>query len=407
MTTTKKRTRPEGVVIRHTRSCASRADGKCDCTPKYQSWAWDPMTRRKLRKTFPTVAAAKSWRAATSTAIKRHELRATRSPTLAVAADELIAGMRSGGIRARGGDRYKPSTIGSYQGSLREHVLPALGRRRISDVSRGDLVELIERMQGAGLSSSTIRNAVNPLHVLFRRALDRGIITVSPAASLPLPAPARGRDRITTPGESAALIEALPPSDEALWTLALYGGLRSGEIQALRWADLDFEAGTIRVERSWDPKSATMVAPKSRSSRRTVPLLGQVRAALLEHRLRTGRRSGLVFGRDSEHPFAHSSALERAYSAWRTAGIPPLACDLDTHQRDGGDLPAFGRIGLHEARHSYVSMMLAAGVSIANVSRYAGHSSPAFTLARYVHARTDQAGDDAGTVDRFLAAAGA
>ncbi len=407
MSTTKNPKSPEGVVIRHSRSCASRKAEACNCRPRFQAFAWDPATRRKMRRTFPTVSAAKSWRAAATTAIKRHELRATRSPTLAVAADDMLAGMRSEAIRARGGDIYKPSTIGSYESSLREHVLPALGRKRLADVSRGDLVDLIERLLGDGLSSSTIRNCINPLHLLFRRAIDRGVITVSPSASLPLPAPAKGRDRITTPAEAQALIEALQPSDRALWTVAMFGGLRSGETQALRWEDIDFESGTIRVERSYDPKCGQFVAPKSRTSRRTVPMLAQVRAALLEHRLASGRRSGLVFGRDGEHPFAHSSALERAYSAWRTAGIPPLACDLNTHQRDGGDLPAFGRIGLHEARHSYVSMMLAAGVPIANVSRYAGHSSAAFTLARYVHARTDQAGDDAGTVDRFLAAAGA
>ncbi len=407
-TATKKRTPPEGVVIRHQRNCASSDKKACNCEPTYQAWAWDKTTRHKVRRTFETVAAAKSWRAATSGEIERKERRAGPSPTLAVAAAQLVEGMRSGAIRVRGGGIYKPSTTGSYESSLREHVLPALGdKRRISDVSRGDLVELIERMQGAGLSSSTIRNAVNPLHVLFRRAIDRGTITVSPAASLPLPAPAKGRDRITTPAEAQALIAALQPADEALWTVALYGGLRSGEIQAIRWEDIDFEAGTLRVERSWDPKSSAMVAPKSRSSRRTVPMLGQVRTALLEHKIRTGRRSGLVFGRDGEHPFAHSSALERAYRAWSKAGIPPLACDLDTQQRDGGALPAFGRIGLHEARHSYVSMMLAAGLPIANVSRYAGHSSAAFTMSRYVHARTDQAGDDAAAVDRYLQAAGA
>ncbi len=51
--------------------------------------------------------------------------------------------------------------------------------------------------------------------------------------------------------------------------------------------------------------------------------------------------------------------------------------------------------------------MLAAGVPVANVSRYAGRSSPAFTMARYVHARSDQAGYDAAAVDRYLQAAGA
>jgi hypothetical protein len=51
-----------------------------------------------------------------------------------------------------------------------------------------------------------------------------------------------------------------------------------------------------------------------------------------------------------------------------------LACDVDAHQREGRELPAFGRIGLHEARHSYGSMMLAAGVPAANVSRCARQS---------------------------------
>jgi integrase len=130
---------------------------------------------------------------------------------------------------------------------------------------------------------------------------------------------------------------------------------------------------------------------------------GLAQAALLEHRLATGRRAGLVFGRDGEHPFAHSATLARAYRAWKAAAVAPLACDVDAARRGEAELPEYGRVGLHEARHTYCSTMLAAGVWVANVSRYAGHSSPSFTLARYVHARTDQALDDAGRMDAFLA----
>jgi integrase len=357
-----------------------------------------------VRRTFPTKAEAKSWRASATTAIARQELRAVTSPTLAAAADDLLAGMASGAIRARGGDRFKPATIRAYEISLREHITPLLGRRRLNDISRGDLVDLVERMLGRGSSSSTIRNAINPLHLIYRRAMDRGIVTVSPAARLPLPAPAPGRDRIATPAEQAALIAALrAAADRALWTVALGAGLRAGELQALSWRDVDFEDGLIRVRRSFDPKSAVFGEPKSKRSRREVPMLGGVRATLLEHRLATGRRSGLVFGRDGEHPFTHSSALHRAARDWKAAGIPPLACDIDAADRGQGHLPPFGRIGLHEARHSYCTTLLDAGVSVANVSRYAGHASPAFTLARYVHPRADQAPDDAAKVDAFLA----
>ncbi|WP_217913334.1 tyrosine-type recombinase/integrase [Miltoncostaea marina] len=401
-TTTTRRRLPEGVTPRHSRSCASRHDSACDCAPRYQAHAWDPVTRRKVRKTFRTTAEAKSWRASATAAIERKELRAVKSPTLQAAAGELLEGMRAGAIRARGGDPYKPSTIASYEGSLHQHVLPALGRRRLSDVSRGDLVTLIERLLGAGKSASTIRNCINPLHVLFRRALDQGTIAVSPAAHLPLPALAQGRDRIATPAEQATLLEPLEPADRVLWAVAFGAGLRAGELQGLRWEDVDLDEGALHVRRSWDPKSRTFVAPKSRRSRRAVPLLATVRAALLSHAMATGRRSGLVFGRDGERPFSHSAALSRASKAWAKAQVSPLACDRDAASRGERPLPPCAKLGLHEARHSYCSTMLEAGVSPANVSRYAGHASVAFTLARYVHARADQGADDAGRMDAFL-----
>lgn len=407
MTTTKKRSAPEGVVKRHARACASRGEGACDCVPTWQAHAWDPKEAKKIRKTFPTAAAAKSWRAGASVAIADKKLRAVKSPTLAVAAADMLAGMRSGAIRARRGVTYKPSTVASHESSLREHVLPTLGRTRLSDVSRGNLTKMIERMLGAGLSGSTVRNAVNPLHLVFRHALDAGTIAVSPTAALRLSPPSNGRDRIATPVEQAALLAALAPADRALWTVALGAGLRAGELQALRWEDVDLAEGVIRVRRSWDPKSGGFVAPKSAAGRRSVPLLAGVRSALLAHRLASGRREGLVFGRNGERPFSHSSCLARAYTAWQAAAIPPLVCDVKAAQEDGAPLPEYGRVGLHEARHTYCSTMIAAGVPVANVSLYAGHANPAFTMARYVHGRKDGTTGDAGTVDAFLAAVGA
>ena len=75
-------------------------------------------------------------------------------------------------------------------------------------------------------------------------------------------------------------------------------------------------------------------------------MLANVRAALLEHRLATGRRAGPVFGRDGERPFTHSSALARAYRDWRAAAVPPLACDVAAAKAGEGDLPEYGKIGL-------------------------------------------------------------
>jgi integrase len=74
-----------------------------------------------------------------------------------------------------------------------------------------------------------------PLRVIYRRALARGEVAVNPCTGLELPAVRGRRDRIASPAEAAALIEALPESDRALWATALYAGLRRGELLALRW----------------------------------------------------------------------------------------------------------------------------------------------------------------------------
>ncbi len=105
-----------------------------------------------------------------------------------------------------------------------------------------------------------------------------------------------GRDRIASPSEAAALIAALPARDRAVWATAMYAGLRRGELMALRSAEVDLAAGIIRVERSWDVKEG-VIAPKSAVGRRNVPIAAVLRDHLLEHRMPSGRRDGLVFGR--------------------------------------------------------------------------------------------------------------
>lgn len=402
-----KRKRAEGIQPRHSKTCETRKDGTCTCGDllHWQASAWDPVTRKKIRRTFPTLAAAKAWRADASVAIRKNELRAVRSPTVAEAADDLLAGMRDGSIRARAGREFKPSTINSYDASLRTRIVPALGRRRLSEVTRGDLMILVERMLREGLDPSTIRNVLMPVRLIYRRALNAGIVSVNPTVGLALPSSIGRRDRIATPPEAAALLAALPEADRALWGIALYAGLRAGEIGGLDWQAIDFDRGMITVERAWCWKSSSFVAPKSRSGRREVPMVGPLRQLLLEHRLRTGRRDGLVFvGRNGTGVFNGSALRTRALGAWKAAAIPPLACDVDTERRGGSPVPEFGYLTLHEARHTYCSTALAAGVSPAAVSRYAGHASVAFTLTRYVKALAGTEAGDAAAIEAFLTA---
>jgi integrase len=89
-----------------------------------------------------------------------------------------------------------------------------------------------------------------PLRAIYRRAVNRGDVALNPTSGLELPAAEGRRDRIVSREEAAALLELLPEQDRAIWTAAFFSGLRRGELRALRWQDVDFAAGLIRVDRS-------------------------------------------------------------------------------------------------------------------------------------------------------------
>jgi integrase len=189
------------------------------------------------------------------------------------------------------------------------------------------------------------------------------------------------RERIASPTEAAELIAALPQRDRAVWATAMYAGLRSGELQALTDELVDLDTDVIRVQWSWDPV-AGRVAPKSRAGRRTVPIPGALRKHLLEHRLARGRRGGLFFGRPNGRQFSNQSLSQRATRTWRAAGLEP--------------------IGLHECRHTFASLMIAAGVNAKALSTFLGHASVTITLDRYGHLFPGSEKEAAGLLDSYL-----
>jgi integrase len=340
---------------------------------------WSARERRRIRKTFPSISAAKAWRSDAVTSLRRGTMRAPTATTLRQAWEAWLAGATDGTIRTRSGDRYKPSAIRSYESAMRLRLLDEFGGARLSDISRVAVQDFVDRMIAEGLDASTIRNAIMPLRAIFRRALARGEIAVNPVSGVELPAVRGKRDRIASPAEAAQLLDALPDEDRAMWATAAYAGLRLGELRALRLEDVDLEAGLIRVEWSWDPK-AGQIEPKSRAGRRTVPIVSALRSHLAAHMLRSTLRDGLVFGRSTTEPFNPGSVNARAVKAWK-----------------GRDL-----IGLHELRHTCASIFIAAGVNAKSLSTYLGHSSIQITIDRYGHLMPGNEDEAVALVDAYL-----
>jgi integrase len=371
-----------GIEVRHAKACVSREGRKCNCRTTYQASAWSARDGKRLRKTFPTLAAARHWRAEAQSAIHRGKLRAPTSTTLTEAGEELIEGMLSGKVRTKSGDLYKPSAIRSYERALRDRVLPELGAKRLGDVQRRDVQQLADRLLGEGLDPSTVRNVLMPLRVIFRRAIEDGDLAVNPTGHLRLPAVRGRRERIASPEEAQLLLAALPERDRAVWATALYAGLRRGELMALRWEDVDLAKGLIHVERAYDEKGRVHIEPKSRAGRRTIPIIGALCDELLAHKTREGRDSGLVFGSSEDTPFVTSNLWRRAQVAWRRANLNP--------------------IGLHEARHTFASTLIAAGVNAKAITTYMGHASIQTTYDLYGKLMPGSEAEAAALVDAYL-----
>jgi integrase len=373
-----------GIRVRHGRSCGSRDGRRCSCRPSYEAFVPAGESGRKLRRSFPTEAAAIGWRRDALREIEAGRYRPPSTRTVRDAAEELVDGIRSGAVRTRSGDAYKPSVAYGYANALELHVLPRLGARRLAEVTVRDVQALVDEMSAAGANPATIRNALLPLRVLYRRALALSEVTVSPVVGVQLPAVRGRRERFATPEEAARLIVAAPERDRALWATAFYAGLRRGELQALTWSDVDLSSGGIRVRGSFDRYARADVPTKTAAGERVVPIPAALREQLERHRTLSGGHQR-VFATATGGAFDAGEVYRRARQAWAETSLEPIT--------------------LHEARHTFASLMAAAGVPIADLSDFMGHTSINVTMKRYRHLYPDARRAAASALDAYLARA--
>jgi integrase len=390
-----------GLRQRHGNRC--RAKGRCSCP--WEAFVYSKQDDKKLRKTFPTRAAAKSWRDDKLGAVKRGELRAPTATTVREAAEAFMAGAKDGSIPTASGGRYKPATLRGYRVGLDKRVLPALGNKRLSDVRRADVQELADRLTAEGLSASTVQNTLDPLRAIYRRAIrrDEGV-TINPTKGLELRRPDGKRERIATPAEAAALIATVSEGERALWACAFYAGLRRGELRALRWSHVDLETRVIDVRRGWDAIEGEQDT-KSAAGKRRVPILDLLAAELSGHKTRTGRDGkALVFGRTATEPFNPETVRRSALAAWgwkEAANPEPGGLPKRIHVKARAD--ALEPITLHEARHTCASLLIAAGVNAKALSVIMGHSTIAMTFDTYGHLMPGGLDEARAATDAYLA----
>jgi integrase len=362
-----------GITPRHARGCRYR-ETRCTCTPTFKVQVWDADAGKRITKTFSTITAARRWRQDAYAALRNGTLSADRGATLTEAADDWLAAARAGIARTRSGEPYKPAAVRHYEKSLRLRVLDEIGHERLRELTLPRLQRFVDKLAADGLAPATILATITPVRAIYRRARQLGEVHTNPTSGLSVPAVDRRQTRFATVEQVGGMLGALDRAeDRALWATALYAGLRRGELEALRREDVDLATGVIRVQRGWDQVEGE-IAPKSKQGRRRVPIPAVLRDHLDAYL--ADAPDGRVF-----------AGVRYGYERGRAAAVAT-----------GSEPPT-----LHECRHGYASLMIAAGVNVKALSAFMGHANIGITLDQYGHLLPGAEDEAAGLLDAFLA----
>jgi integrase len=288
-------------------------------------------------------------------------------------------------------------TYQSYEETCRLHLKSALGKKALTKLTPSDVQRLVNSKLETGLSPVRAGYIRVVLRAALSQALKWGLVTRNVAALAESPRVPRKQVDPFTPEEAKVFLESAKGDRlYALYTVALAIGLRRAEALGLRWEDIDFKSGTLRVRRTLQRlnREYRLVEAKSERSHRTVALPTFAIAALRDHRTR-----------QLEERLAAGSEWQDWGLAFTTATGGPLDGSWTTRhfQRliaEAG-LP---RQRFHDLRHGAASLLLAQGVHPRTVMELLGHSRISITMDLYSHVTARLQREAANKMDALFAA---
>jgi integrase len=286
---------------------------------------------------------------------------------------EQVAAAFTRECRAR---NRRASTILNYKSILDRHVLPEFGPREVGMLQKKDVRAWLADKLEAGASTELVNRIIRVLKAVLFYAMtdlevvDRNIMLrfrpfqgINPKQITDR----RAKRGAYTESEVQALFAAARPQYRALIGMLCLTGMRPGEAYALRWSDLDLVTGSARISRSWDHRSRTFVAPKTKAGNRTIPLSGWLVATLQAHQELTGRSDDeLVFAASSGRPMNPANVRRDIWTKLvERAGVRKL--------------------DMYSLRHTFASLGRTAGEAAFNVAAVMGHSRSLLVDQVYAH----------------------
>ena len=273
----------------------------------------------------------------------------------------------------------KPSTYASYRDKLVRHVLPDLGDKRLEKLTENDIQDWIDGLTAKGLAGSSVRTIYRIFNAALQKAVYRHYLFVNPCRDVTLPGEQQPEIHALTISQQKELEkQALVGKGNEAVILALYTGMRIGEISALTWDDVDFESSLIYVRRTLqripdyevgaDAKTKLIIdIPKTRTSYRMIPFGGHLKASLLEWKAVS--KSEYVIS--CKGHFAEPRVISYRF-------------------RKIADKVGLAGTTFHSLRHTYATRCIERGIDVVTLSRLLGHASSKLTLDTYADSTMEQ-----------------
>ncbi len=325
---------------------------------------------RQKRLYGKSRAEVKAKLAALHAELNRGRLPAGRSPTVT----EFLRSRLETSVKAR----VRPLTYAGYKVNVEKHLVPTLGRIRLDQLTPLHVQEMMNDRLATGLSTKSVAYIHQVLRTALGLAVRWDLVSRNVARLVDRPRIQRKPINPLTPDEARSFLAGVRGHRlEALFSVALALGLRQGEALGLRWEDVDFSAGTIRVRHQLQriDGKLTLVPPKTERSRRTLVMPTMIIERLHEHEKR----------QVAEKLWAGPKWQENGLVFANRAGGPTQARDAIRQFHDALAQTGLRRVRFHDLRHSCATLLLVQGVSPRVVMEVLGHSEIALTMNAYSH----------------------
>lgn len=289
----------------------------------------------------------------------------------------------------------KPLTKHNYNKQVQKHLKPALGQAKLDALDTHTIQRFYNSLIASGLSPKTVKNVHGILHCALQQAIACDYIYRNPADACKLPKVTKPEIKPLEPEEIARLLKEAEQDDYCnLFIVAMFTGMRQGELLGLAWECVDFQSGIITVKQQLQCKDGNyfLETPKSGKNRTILPapIVMDALRNQLERQQKEREQAGEMW--DNQFGLVFTDALGK-YLVRRTV----VKHFKKISQRAGiSDDARF-----HDLRHSFAVSSLYAGDDIKTVQANLGHATAQFTLDVYGHVTQKMRQESANRMQKF------